>query len=77
MYIYTYIYMYIYIYIYIYAVLKIEKLKILVVLIWTIDRYGTDPGGHATYHDGLKIAFSLWPKGIRNELGLGLQDYTY
>ena len=27
--------------------------------------YATDPDGQATYHDGHKIAFSLWQKLIR------------
>ena len=31
----------------------------------SIDRYNTDPGGQATYHDGCKIAFCLWRKWIR------------
>ena len=31
----------------------------------SIDRYDTDPGGQARYHDGHHIAFSLWPKWIR------------
>ena len=31
----------------------------------SIDRYNTDPGGQATYHDGYKIAFCLWRKWIR------------
>ena len=31
----------------------------------SIDRYNTDPGGQATYHDDHKIAFSLWRKWIR------------
>ena len=30
----------------------------------SIDRNDIDPGGQATYHDGHKIAFSLWPKLI-------------
>ena len=30
----------------------------------SIDRYDTDPGGQATYHDGYKIVFSVWRKWI-------------
>ena len=31
----------------------------------SIDRYAIAPGGQATYHNGHKIAFSLWPKWIK------------
>ena len=37
-------------------------LKVKILLCRSIDCYDTDPGGQATYHDGHKIAFSLWRK---------------
>ena len=35
------------------------------VCIYIYMSYATDPDGQATYHDGHKIAFSLWRKLIR------------
>ena len=32
---------------------------------WSIDHYNTDPCCQATYHNGHKIAFSLWPIWIK------------
>ena len=43
-----------------YTVLKIKML--LVPVSWLLWH---NPGGQATYHDGHKIAFSLWPRWIR------------
>ena len=37
----------------------------------SIGHYDTDPGGQATYHNGYRIAFSLWQKWIRT-VGCGI-----
>ena len=41
------------------------SVKIKFFLCPSIDCYGTDPVGQATYHDGYKITFSHWQKWIR------------
>ena len=42
------------------------------------DRYDTDPGGQATYHDGHRIALLLWRKWIRTvECGIQAIKITY
>ena len=41
-----------------------QSLKWTFCLCRSIDRNDIDTGGQATYHDGHKIAFSLWPKWI-------------
>ena len=49
---------------------KKQRLKQKFCLCRSTDRYDTDPGSQVTYHDGHKIAFSLWRKSIRTKLNV-------
>ena len=47
------------------TMMLIQHLKYKFCLCRSFDHYNTDPGSQATYHNGHKVAFFLWPKWIR------------